>query len=453
MDFIAQALLSSLRELQCRLPHCRTLVVGFSGGLDSQVLLHALHGLLSQSEAALGFGLRAVHVHHGLSPLADDWEAQCRRDCELLDVPFTALRVHVSSDARESLEERARQARYQAFEATLQADECLLLAHHQDDQAETLLLRLMRGAGPRGLAAMPLTRSLGSSHLWRPLLELSRRDLEHYAQQHQLRCVDDHSNEDQRFDRNFLRHSLLPLLEERWPGYRSSWQRSAQLCAEAETLLIELAEQDLAQVSTPQPRQIRMQPLQALSAERQRNVLRHWLRGLGFAEPGWHILQRCLSELLPAASDAQPELIWQGHELRRFDGRLYALRSPLPLQAMSRPLVSVNDFSVLQRLPLENNGFLEWEWTQGAGLKLPSGASIEVVYRSGGEVVRLAGRRSRQLKKILHDARVPPWLRPRLPLLSCAGQIVCIPGIGTVDGWQAQGEEAGLLVHWHPEPQ
>jgi len=456
---LLQTLQAFLTQLHRQRPVCNKLAIGFSGGMDSHVLLHAIHQTLLQLSELKENNhnlceLRALHINHGLSPHADEWQVHCEAVCLDLKIPFTAQHVSIQKRIGESLEEQARLARYQVFAEQMQSEECLLMAHHQDDQAETLMLRLMRGAGPRGLAAMPLSRPLGKGLLWRPLLEIPRTALQDYANIHQLRWIDDESNLDVRFDRNFVRHELFSEIAKRWPGYRQSWQRSSQLCAEADQLNQELAAIDYQSVATASEKQLDCTALCALSASRQRNVIKYWLNLLGFPDPGWQVLRRCSEELLSAAHDAQPELIWDGHELRRFQNRVYALRSMPPLERAYALTVSVEDLRVMERIDLPDNGALLFSHVSPEAnpklLRLPDTGNLLISYRQGGEQCRLDGRRNRALKKILHDAGVPPWLRDRLPLLWYENQIACIPGAGVSDGFAAPSGSAGVLVEWQP---
>ncbi|EGH28298.1 tRNA(Ile)-lysidine synthetase, partial [Pseudomonas syringae pv. japonica str. M301072] len=255
--------------------------VGFSGGLDSTVLLHLLAELASRETLP---ALNAIHVHHGLQTAADGWPEHCQQVCKTLGVAFESVRVQVEPAA--SLEQAARQARYSAFSERLVEGEVLLTGQHRDDQAETLLFRLLRGAGVRGLAAMPDQRVLGRGHLLRPLLDVSRKQLEDYAHRHGLNWIEDPSNDDQQFSRNFLRSQVVPLLTSRWPQAAASLARTARHLGEAQQLLDELALQDIANaqaatsftwVGLPV---LSLGPIAALSAARQRNALRHWLSPL-----------------------------------------------------------------------------------------------------------------------------------------------------------------------------
>jgi len=369
--------------------------VAFSGGLDSTVLLHAAHAVMRDRDDG---NLRAIHVHHGLSPNADAWEARCRGICEALGIVLHVERIQIRRDEGASLENLARQRRYEVFEALLAPGEVLLMAHHLDDQAETFLLRTLRGAGPRGLAAIPARRALGKGSLYRPLLETSRQALEQWAHSQALQWVDDESNASLHHDRNYCRHAVLPLLEARWPGYRESWMRTSQLAQEADELTEALAQLDFALVKTGSLTVLDSERLQGLSAARQRNVLRYWLQLAGAPDPGWNVLTHIVDEMLAASVEAHPELRWREGGLsvvvRRHKGCLF-------LQKVMQTIATSSQFPWHPHdiLHLPSNGCVYALAVDGQGLRIPEGAHVTLRYRQGGEVCRLAGRRSRPLKK------------------------------------------------------
>ena len=408
--------------------------VALSGGLDSTVLLHLLASL-AQREALPP--LSAIHIHHGLQAAADAWPAHCRELCAALSVPLQVEHVQVAPGA--SLEQAARQARYAAFAARVCADEVLLTAQHRDDQAETLLFRLLRGAGVQGLSAMPASRPLGTGQLVRPLLNCSRDELLAYAREHGLAWVEDPSNADERFSRNYLRRQVMPAVLRRWPQASANIARSAAHLSEAGQLLDELAQQDVAAAEVPGEfawlglPSLALPALRGLSEPRQRNALRYWLRPLT-AMPdsehwvGWQALR-------DAAVDAAP--IWKlaAGELRRSDERLWWLagdwlRSPMPAS------VAVQGS---QQVALPGNGLVRID-----GI-LPVG-NWQLGYRRGGEQIFLPGRGHRDLKRLFNELRVPAFARDRLPLLRLDNQVVAIANLagvqGAVDGsWQ---------LHWQP---
>lgn len=419
-----------IAEFFRRHPPGGRLCVGYSGGLDSCVLLHLLAGLRDQ----FSYRLCAIHVHHGLSPRADDWAEHCRRQCAVLDVPLQVTRVEVKR-AGQGLEAAARQARYQAF-ATLAVDS-LALAHHRDDQAETVLLQLLRGAGIKGLAAMPESRRLRDILLLRPLLGVARREIEHYAHDHGLTWVDDESNADTRYTRNATRHHLLPRLEQAFPAAAATLARSAGQFAESAQLLDALARLDGAAGEV-----LTVAQLQALEPVRARNLLRHWLelQGVGIRRERLH---EALAQLLEARPDASPVIEFEQASLRRHRGevRLDRFAPTLPTRVWT--------WRGEAELDLEAAGALHFSPVTGAGVRLEGG--VEIRLRQGGE--RLQPARSgcrRALKDLLREAGVPPWLRSRLPLLHVDGRLAWVAEIGGDAAFLAGPDQAGWLISWRP---
>ena len=436
-------LLQHLKQHLGERPQPLRLLVALSGGLDSVCLLHGVQQLRRRGE--LDCSLRAIHVNHGLQPEAGAWQGFCETFCAGLGVPLVTSRLNLDPKKLQgNLEEKARHARYAEFERKLGAGEILLLAHHLDDQLETFLLRLMRGAGLQGLSGMPQGRKLGHNSLLRPLLQLGREQLREYANSAGLRWNDDPSNEDTSLDRNFCRHELLPLVESRWPEYRDSTAKSLSLLDEAVTLVNELAASDLATVATAQGGVIELSPLMALTRARQRNLLRFWLKHLGLEVPGWHRLHQLVAEVLPAAADSNPELAEAGYRLCRFNNRLYALleKPHLPPEQTAgwNPLTE-------KMLPLAGNGVLQAVSSSEHALDANIG-ELQVRYRDGGESLQMPGRPNKALKEILREAGVEPWLRDRVPLLYRGEQLVCVPGIGVAVTHAALPDTAGLQILW-----
>lgn len=430
MTALESSLLESLR------PWCAAPVwhVALSGGLDSSVLLYLLARLREQETLP---PLSAIHVHHGLQAVADGWPAHCQALCEQLGVPLHIERVQV--DGAASLERAAREARYAAFARRLGEGELLLTGQHRDDQAETLLLRLLRGAGVRGLGGMPPSRRLGAGWLVRPLLGVARVDLERYARQQGLAWVEDPSNADTTLARNFLRREVLPALARHWPQAAANLTRSAEHMRAAEQLLGELAELDLLTARGEGPfawlglPSLALAPLLPLSEQRQRNALRHWLAPRTLLPDtehwaGWHALR-------DAGVDAVPLWRLAGGELRRADGRLWWLSGEWLRQP---PLPSAWD-EPTQSLQLPGNGVVQLTGT------LPAGP-LRLGYRAGGEVMVLPGRGHRDLKRLLNERAVPAFVRGRLPLLYRGDELLAVANLHGLDGSQ----HGAWQLHWRP---
>jgi len=410
------------------------LCIGYSGGLDSTVLLHAC-----AAQAVLrGQGLRALHVDHGLQPQSADWAAHCQRRCAELGVALTVLQVCVARDGGRGLEAAAREARHAAFAQELAAGETLVLAHHRDDQAETVLLRLLRASGSAGLAGMAALRRFGGGQLWRPLLALPRATLEAYARAHGLDWIDDPSNADPRHDRNLLRHAVLPVLRERWPGADAALARSARLLREDAERLERLDRLQLAAVQGLDPSVLSVSGLLALDGASRRGVVRLWLRELGLPAPPAAVIDR-VDRLLDARADATPLLAWPGAELRRYRDGLHAMA---PLAPPARDWSRHWDGSTPLALP-SGFGILEL-----AGDALRFDPPLLVAPRRGGERLRLPGRSHHApLKDALQQLGVPPWLRERLPLLHATdGTLLAAGDLVLADAWHAHAN--GRQLRW-----
>ena len=410
--------------------------VAFSGGLDSTVLLHLLVGLGRLEKLP---SLSAVHVVHGLQLAAKDWPAHCQAVCQSLGVPLQVERVEVDQ-VSSSLERAARNARYQAFERLLAPAEVLLTAQHRDDQAETMLFRLLRGSGLKGLTAMPRQRNLGAGTLLRPLLDVPRAELEAYAQEHQLRWVEDPTNADMQYSRNYLRHQVMPLLEQRWPATSAVLARTGAHLAEAQSLLDELAAEDLrslqgapelAWLALPS---LELTALRQLGEARQRNLLRAFLAPLTELPDSAHWAG--WSALRDAAIDAQPLWRLAGGELHRAENRVWWLSG-----SWLEPVVGeIEWLQPNQSLQLPGNGQLSFLGEAPIG-------PLRVRYRQGGEKLLLEGRGHRDLKRLLNEARIPPFVRNRLPLLYCAGEL---RAVANLPDFSVTGPQSWQLV-WQPE--
>jgi len=382
------------------------ILAAYSGGLDSSALLHAL----SRSKAARARGLRAVHVDHGISESSGTWARHCEAFAQSLDVELVVRRVGVTRQPDLGLEASARRARYAAIESLMSPGEIVALAHHRDDQNETVLLKLLRGAGPEGLGAMRPMRRLGNGHVWRPLLGLPRAALREYASAHGLSWIGDPSNDDPGIDRNYLRMQILPRIVARWPEAAGSIAQSAAWSRSAAEFIEGEARRALARVQGLDPATLRFREWLDLPEALRDPVTRQWLRGLGLAEPTHYQATELVRQINEAAEDRQPCVRWPGVEVRRYRDLLYAMR---PLQFPPLDWSAPFDGSEL-RLPLDL-GLLRLSGAPaGARLARP----LHVRFRRGGENLRLVGHGpTRELRDLFQESGVPPWQRARLPLL------------------------------------
>lgn len=397
-------------------------IVGLSGGSDSVALLHALtHCTLPH-----GTDLRCVHVHHGLHPQADHWARFCAAFCRRLDVPCRVVRVEAAASRGESPEAAARAVRYAALGELLPVGGTLLTAHHRDDQAETFLLQALRGAGPNGLSAMPACTRFHEGWLTRPLLRFERAALEHYAREAGLDWVDDPANRETGYDRNYLRHVVMPLIRARWPSASRTLTRAAMLQAEGTAVLEEVGRADLSSVADPGDGTLSVSGLLRLPRQRRSRVLRLWIEGHGLPPPTRGQMLRIDEDVLGVASDATPRVHWPGAEVRRYRDALFALE-PLPAHDPGLALV----WDTLRPLQIPHLGLvLTREMLTAEGIRLPEpGQAVEVRFRQGGESCSPAGRGHRhRLKKLFQEAGVPPWERDRIPLIYRDGKISGVVG-------------------------
>ncbi len=414
------------------------LCVGLSGGLDSVVLLH----LLATARHLLPFDLSALHVHHGLSPNADDWAAFACDYAAGLGVPCLVERVTLTQRRSHGIEAAARNARYAAFAQT--STDVVLTAHHQGDQVETVLLNLLRGSGLPGLAAMPSTRPLNSHiTLLRPLLDIPRDELLRYAQQHGLRWIEDESNQQTDFDRNFLRHKVIPIAAEAFPSLARSVSRSARHIAEAQSLLDELAQGDLVQCVSEEAFLLAT----PLSPLRLRHALRYWLAELGLV-----LDTRAFDELwrtsTQAASDSQPALIWRKQAVRRYRDRLYVTSANVQPGELTTLVWQQGTDNVVPAW----RGQLRWrQVAQGGIAAVHLTGEITLKPWQGARTLRLrADGPAQQLKTLAQTHGIAPWVRSQTPLLYKGEQLLAWPGIGVQAEFQATEGEHGWLPFWQP---
>ncbi|WP_442498821.1 tRNA lysidine(34) synthetase TilS [Methylobacter sp. sgz302048] len=385
------------------------LYVAYSGGVDSHVLLH-----LCASMPGLAGRITAVYVHHGLQAEADAWAEHCRNAAGALGVSFKALYVNAVAAPGESPEEAARNARYSALKALMDADDVLLVAQHRDDQLETVLLQLFRGSGLRGLSGMPEHMVFGRGLMLRPLLNVSRQAIRHYAEAHKLSWVEDPSNLHIDYDRNFLRNIIVPLIKQRWPACDKTVARSARHCAEAQALISVIAGDLFHAVFNEADKTLSISSLQLLNKPRQQLVIRHWFQTLGLKMPAQDFVERILSQIVAARVGSDPVLSGRGYDVRRYRDKLYCLKQS-PKQALQdvswsagQASLRVTDDQVWLCLP-SSTGILRERWLN---------ANVVVRFRRGGEKISLPGRKGRHvLKNLFQEAGIPPWEREVMPLI------------------------------------
>ncbi len=440
-----ELLLAALRDFFLPTPPEKNYWLAYSGGLDSQVLLT----LCAELRAAPTFSqikITAIHINHHLSPHAENWAQHCRRTCAAFDFSYVEENIHLNILPSESLEEVARKKRYEIFAKIMQADDVLLTAHQQDDQAETLLLQLLRGAGPKGLAAMPSIKSFACGLHARPLLNFSRAQLHHYAIEKKLQWIEDESNANIDFTRNFIRHRILAPLKTEWPTVTASIARSAAHCAEAQSLLEEYGVDELKKMSGSKTNTLSVNKLLQVDQKKQKLLLRCWIQQQGFILPNTNKLIAICEYVLLAAQDSQAHVRWQQVSLRRYRDDLY-LMPLLPPHDVTQEIT----WDLSTPLCLSGIGKLQAVLTPpiltNEQDRLRADIhQVTVRFRGGGEKIKLRDRGQHRLKNLFQEWDVPPWLRDRIPLLYAGKELIAVVGFAIAEFALAGEDEMGYLI-------
>jgi tRNA(Ile)-lysidine synthase len=446
--------LRNIRARVCISGASSTMAVAYSGGLDSSVLLHVAH----EYAAAHGIGLFAFHIHHGISPNADRWLMHCEREAQRLGVAFDARRITLAATDETGVEEAARIGRYAALGelCRLHAAPLLLTAHHQDDQAETVLLQLLRGSGVAGLAGMEAMNSapelLGDTNLLmaRPLLTVSRAELEAFAASKDIAYIDDESNADTRYARNALRHRVMPSFAEQFPGFQQRIARSAQHAQSAQRLLNELAAQDLA--TCMEGECIDIHRLRRLGADRIDNVLRYWLASRGVRMPATSWLSEMRMQLFDARADAQICVTHPDCHIRRHRDRIFLIprRGDEGMGVLPSPF-RWNGEAELSFAAYR--GRLHFEQAdEGVAADWLRNRDLTIRYRSGGERLKPAPNRpTRSLKQHYQALNIPAWEREHLPLVSAGDRLLFAAGIGMDCHHFSTAAGTRIRFRWQPD--
>lgn len=418
----------------------RRILVGFSGGLDSTVLLHALVSLRQITVPNLN--IRAVYIHHGLNDKADDWAIHCQKVCFDWQVEFSSQHVYIDP-TKKGIEAAARDARYQVFREILLPEEIIVTAQHLDDQAETFLLALKRGSGPAGLSAMSISIPFADTYLIRPLLSFSRQQLVVYAEKKSLSWIEDDSNQDQRYDRNFLRLTIMPHFNRRWPHFSQAVARSASLCAEQEALLNELLQDYLSQLVTAEGA-LQLDTLVSYSEMKRNAVLRRWLSLHRILMPSRVQLKQIWQDVICARPDAEPQFILANNNvIRRFKQQLWLL----PRFNDLTKICLAWQLPAAVKLP-DNLGTLIVT-DKGTGFRAPL-LNEQVTIRFGlkGNIKIIGRQHARRSKKLWQELGIAPWLRERTPLIYYNDELIAAVGVFITQSGQSIQGQSELKVKW-----
>lgn len=430
---------SILNYLKNQLPNVKRFFLAYSGGLDSHVLLHQLqHELANDAHISL----HAIHINHQLNRHSETWVEHCQIICEQLMTPLKIIKLEIKIQKGDSLEENARKQRYDALSHFIQETDCLLTAHHQDDQAETLLLQLFRGAGPKGLSAMPSITSFGKGFHARPFLMQNRDELLHYAKHHQLKWIEDDSNQNQQFDRNYLRHQVMPLIKERWPSVSQSIARSARLCAQSEMLVSSVIQESLKNALNSD-KTLSLNSLRQFDTIQQAHMVRYWLCDLQIPLPSEKKISQIIDTVIYARMDANPCVKWRGGEIRRYRDQLYAFSELiLPEESLS----FLWDLSVPLLLP-NKLGTLVAKKSKGKNLILEKYKKLTVRFNKKGLDCKIPGRSgTKSLKNLFQEWGIPVWERACIPLLFAEDKLISIVGYTVCEPCTMGDDELGWRI-------
>ncbi|MCU7835846.1 MAG: tRNA lysidine(34) synthetase TilS [gamma proteobacterium symbiont of Taylorina sp.] len=476
-----------------QLANVEKFLIAYSGGIDSHVLLH-LCAQLKNSPSGFKQSFYAVYIDHGLSSESKKWGVHCQHTCFELDIPLTIIEVDGSSKKRQSPEASARIARYQAFSQLLEKNECLLTAQHLDDQAETLLLQLLRGSGTKGLSSMPRIKNFAGGYLCRPMLDYKKHDILSYAEQHQLQWIEDESNREERYERNHIRHTVFPLLEKRWPSVQKNFARSAELLGESQFLLDKMAEDDIQSLFFVNERKVteydklllkpacllidgaltEMHETKNRNASiysphyqyaRLNNVLRHWININHFPLPSKKILAQIVISVIGASEDRVPLVAWKRDsfhcQIRRYRDKLYLLNTTnVDLsERKNKPSDKDQSFVLLEDQILElkqSNSLLKLVSSSDSGIKKAGfirqkllSEKIILRFRKGGErfSTTLNGQ-SKSLKHWFQEQGIPPWERDLRPLIYWGDELIQV-GNDIVNQSLTSGDKGdSLIICW-----
>ena len=411
--------------------------VGFSGGADSSALLHALHEIRSELQTPI----HAVHFHHGLSSNADDWQDHCQDYCRERDITFTSCQLEINPSKKTSIEEESRNLRYQAIGEMLQAGDIYLTAHHADDQAETLFLNLMRGSGIEGLAGIPELRKLGQGSVARPLLNTRRSELENYLRRQHIEWLEDPSNKNEIFDRNFLRNALFPQLETRWPGLVRRLTRTSRTARITATALADFIDRHYDEL-LGNPHKMALSPLVQLEPPMQALVLRQWLRRQEIPALSEVRLNEFIEQIAESTQSSQAEVRWSGWQMKRFGKFIWLQGQVIPSLEAGKDWISGQ--TLVLGPSLGSLQLLGYETAVPAGWRVAS--------RRKGERIRLHDKGvRRKLKDLLRESAIPPWLRSSIPVLYWDNEAVAVGDWIITDRLQNWLAEHGVEYRWDPD--
>ena len=432
--FTAQRLLQTLQSQAA----ANAYVVGFSGGADSTALLHALNEVKYQLKAPIS----AIHVNHGLHTDANMWQSHCKDLCRQYAIPLNCLRVNLGHESGKGLEAEARELRYRAISNQLESGACLLTAHHADDQAETLLLNLMRGSGVDGLSAMPVSRTFGDAVILRPLLGFQNSALKTYLRDQNIGWIDDPSNQQLDQDRNFVRHQVIPLLEQRWPEVSKRLLLTRKAMSDTRKLLEKMADDHL-QENLAHPQVLNIATMTGANPELFKLVIRRWLKRAGATSVPVYQLESFYQQVQAADSDSRVNVTWQRWIMRLYKQQLWLHPDhellPCPVVKWAKGEGSIDLGDDIGQLVL-----------LGDDPVLPAGDFSVGARCNLGETVLGKGIQHKSLKNLFQSAAIPPWLRNSVPLISLGAELVAMGDWCIDPQFESRLAKTGTRLNWRP---
>ncbi len=418
-------------------------VIAFSGGLDSTVLLNLAADYCNYNKTP---PLHVLHINHGLSDYAEQWQQHCANVSKQLNLPFSCIRVDVDKQAGD-IENAARNARYQAFDLFLSDGDLLMLGHHLQDHAETILYRLFRGTGVKGLTGIPKQRVINQATLLRPVLNCSQQQLASYAKKNTLAYIEDDSNNNVRFDRNYIRHHLMSPITDRWPSADKAIHKASKHMVSAQCLLDDLAQIDVKNYIDSRGG-LSLQAFENISSQRIRNVIRYWLEAYDL-NPSEAQYQQIQTQFLESKTDANPSMVLQSFTLRRFHKYLYCE----PNNTLELPLPELIALDIDKPLILNDNVSVSFEPVKGAGLLITNTVKLTFLAKlTGGQSLRfkpVPRAHSNTIKKLMQENNVMPWHRKTLPVLLQGDTIIAIAGLGVATEFKADKNQLGYRMKLH----
>ena len=426
------------RQIKPLLPN--KFCIAFSGGVDSTVLLHAIKNIIDEKSQ-----IRAIHINHNIVGNSKVWAKTCKSICKNIGIDIEIISLEVTHNGY-GIEAAARDERYKKLKEILYENEYLLTAHHEEDQMETVFLRMARGTGLDGLQGINEKYSFGEGIIFRPMLEVSKTSVMDYAKEHQLKWVEDSSNQDTHFDRNFLRKKIIPQFRERWPSIASSVSRLSQLSAQNIKILNQIAEEDIGPIANMN--ELPLAKLLDKSFERANNMLRYIILANGMSIPSMKTLQNGLKEILDPETD-KSVIAWKDYCIRKYKNHLYFLRS----SDLEPNKINVRiPWEIGKAVNLgENIGTIEATFIHGDGLSIEKCENkLTISYRQGGESIKPIGHRiNKSLKNLFQENQILPWMRDKIPLIYYQDELVSVADLWFNQNYVASQNEAGFVVNWH----